>query len=520
MKNQEILKELDELDNYMMQNVGQNGKIKNSQDIFARTHLGRLQKIRKELENKGVAACIKNRFEQTENALLYSMDRASLAKSNKYFLWLNSVKQSENVEKPNYAQLFHEISTGHASNFKTQYIKEYFGNSSGDMEALLLNIENIQQEYDRFKQQDREQQETALTIKKRNPIQRLFDKISRIFNTGEGKHIKKWRQAIHPEVGLEDEYSGHKEFCEDLSNNGQYRTKTVKQQAVDTKETTTEPEFIAISDLHGRMDRWEQVKNAMAQNPNMKVVILGDAMDRGESGLEILLQIKELSDRGKVAYLPGNHDIFAYNYVIAQNMLDENIRDPKARGLLEREKQQLERNGGKSTINSLANFDAIVKKEIIKGNLRHSINKNELINWLGSQPIQKKININGIDYALAHAYFDEELYNYDKNFNLEKGLQLELAGKSYSTIFNKFRTAMWYREGNKNTQYAPVTFPKGCLMVVGHTPQQEVNLADIGNSEVGQSGQVVYIDTGKGNFQGFNLSKACSIEFEDECVRL
>ena len=42
-------------------------------------------------------------------------------------------------------------------------------------------------------------------------------------------------------------------------------------------------------------------------------------MDRGEFGPEILLQIKELSDKGVVQYLPGNHDIFAYNYVKMRN---------------------------------------------------------------------------------------------------------------------------------------------------------------------------------------------------------
>ena len=63
------------------------------------------------------------------------------------------------------------------------------------------------------------------------------------------------------------------------------------------------------------MDRWEFVKQMMKQNPNLNVIILGDAMDRGSYGVEMLLQIKELSDVGRVRYVPGNHDEFAYDFL-------------------------------------------------------------------------------------------------------------------------------------------------------------------------------------------------------------
>lgn len=516
MKNEEILRVLNEIDNYMIKNVQQNGKVKNNQDIFARMHLGTIQQIRMELESKNVGEIIKNRIRQTENALLYATDRAPLNRDNKYLLWLNCVKQEKSNLEPNYMHLFYDICTGHESNFTTKYIREWMADDSKDREALIYNIEAIQKEYDDFRAQDKE---TALVVRKRNPIQRLFD---RIFKR-EAKQIKREQQARPSEP----EYDGHEEFCKNLNNIENYRNsleKTVRQPAIDSQPQrpekrqvpTGKKEIIVISDLHGKMDRWQQVKNAMAQNPNMKVVILGDAMDRGDNGLEILLQIKELSDQGRVEYLPGNHDTFAYNYVRAQSMLETNMRNEKARRVLEREKKQLERNGGKATLNALNDFDTIVQKEMMKGNLRHRINKEELIDWLGSQPIQKKARVNGIDYALAHAYFDDELYNYDKNFNLEKGLQLELTGKQNSAALNRFRSVMWYRENDERTHYSPVTFPKGCLMIVGHTPQQEVN---IGNFKSGEHHQVLYIDTGKGNFQGFNLSEACSVDFENEYER-
>lgn len=152
----------------------------------------------------------------------------------------------------------------------------------------------------------------------------------------------------------------------------------------------------------------------------------------------------------------------------------------------------------------------------MRGNLKNRVSKNELIDWLGRQPIQQKTNINNIDYALAHAYFDDDLYQYDKNFNLEKGLQLELDGRSDNNILNKFRTVMWYRERDSRTKYSEVTFPDGCLMVVGHTPQREINLS---NFESNANHQVIYVDTGNGKFQGSNLSKVCSLDFENQVER-
>lgn len=47
-------------------------------------------------------------------------------------------------------------------------------------------------------------------------------------------------------------------------------------------------------------------------------------MDRGKYGLQILLQIKELCDKGRAEYIPGNHDIYAYNTFATQGTQYEN----------------------------------------------------------------------------------------------------------------------------------------------------------------------------------------------------
>ena len=59
----------------------------------------------------------------------------------------------------------------------------------------------------------------------------------------------------------------------------------------------------AISDLHGRLDLWNQVKEYLEYNDT--VYFLGDAIDRGPDGWELM---KELIEDKRVIYICGNHE--------------------------------------------------------------------------------------------------------------------------------------------------------------------------------------------------------------------
>lgn len=252
-------------------------------------------------------------------------------------------------------------------------------------------------------------------------------------------------------------------------------------------------ETIVISDLHGKADKWEWVRQKLISNPNLNVIILGDAMDRQEYGLEILLEIQQLSEYGRVQYLPGNHDVFAYNYVKAKN---------RNQRIYEVAKKNLERNGGNVTMQKLENFDKVVWEEMKSGRIQRPVNLDEFINWLGRQPIQKITRENNTNYALAHAMFDTELYNFNRNFCLEDALNIQLQNSS-SNILKRFNNVMWYREKDTRTHYAPISWPKDYVVVVGHTPQTSVNVQNI---EQNPERPIVYVDCGKGDLQGFNLT--------------
>lgn len=139
-------------------------------------------------------------------------------------------------------------------------------------------------------------------------------------------------------------------------------------------------------------------------------------MDRGDDGIEMLLEIKEFSDQGRVQYIPGNHDIFTYNYVMCKD------RDPNIYDIA---KRSLEINKGKVTIEKLENFGQVVQEELALKHISKPITLQELITWLGEQPIQTVVHENQKNYALAHAMFDTKLYNMDRNFNLEKALNMQ-----------------------------------------------------------------------------------------------
>ena len=60
---------------------------------------------------------------------------------------------------------------------------------------------------------------------------------------------------------------------------------------------------LAVSDLHGRYDLWEQIKSFL--QPDDTLYVLGDCGDRGPKGFEI---IQEVYADERCKYIKGNHE--------------------------------------------------------------------------------------------------------------------------------------------------------------------------------------------------------------------
>lgn len=262
-----------------------------------------------------------------------------------------------------------------------------------------------------------------------------------------------------------------------------------------------EKETIVISDLHSNVERWNLVRKKINENTNLQVIILGDAMDRGSYGVEILLQIKELSDSGKVKYLPGNHDEFAYNCIRGE------LEGQTNNEVYKRARWELLNNKGKETYQKLTNFSQTITNALEKGYIKNQISIEQFINWLGSQPIQMTARQKGNDYALAHAFFDNKLYEYDKNFNLAKAYDLQKNGKTTqnSELMQRFKNTLWYRAEKEQTQCGPISWPQRYAMIVGHTSQEMGVNMKLFNQDFMKP--MIYVDCGKYKSLGaFNLN--------------
>lgn len=214
-------------------------------------------------------------------------------------------------------------------------------------------------------------------------------------------------------------------------------------------------DFIVISDFHSMWEPYYKLENYYIFDYN-NIYILGDVTDRGEDGkgtdgVKILLSIMELDKKiqalpkevreknhiGNIHYIPGNHDDFLYEYALLQ---DENA------------KENLKINHGEQTIKDI---DDIRKKnpKLLE----------KLTEWLGSKPLQvKHKGRDGKVYCLAHAFFDEVLYNQNKDYSLSDYLH---AKTLYRGLFNVF----WFRKGQDAYQSFRVPSSDN-IGVIGHTP--------------------------------------------------
>lgn len=201
--------------------------------------------------------------------------------------------------------------------------------------------------------------------------------------------------------------------------------------------------FVAISDFHGYFYPLDKIVNNYINEYDC-IYILGDACDRGEDGIgtggiELILKIKALCKKypNRVYYIPGNHDEFLVGYSLGIDSYEKN----------------LEYNGGKKTL---------VDINYLK---RNNTSKYEsLLNWLMDCPIQKIHKFNGKTYVLAHALFNQTLYNYKSNYSLRD--YFEDHNHHYRNMANK---TLWFRkdEGYYDSENLPTSDK---IMVVGHTP--------------------------------------------------
>lgn len=508
MDNHVLLERMNEADLFLLNNLDEQNKFKNPNDIHVRVLLYNLDIMYNEFD-QSEDGILKRRFDKIRSVFKCATGaRLSPWEENEakdYFTYIADTKETYERGISSVEQALSNISNAlKVSQVPDEYSSNYILAQSGingltqeqkarfDAFIPLMNKISEIEKLAELEFQKPVNNNQALVVQKEKPA--FLKKILDFFRT------KFSKQKPTQESSIDSTFSAAPSTFKEKIKAEQTKLKTPV-----VRDAQPTPEHIVISDLHGNINHWNTIKEELKKNPKLKVTILGDAMDRGEFGPEILLQIKELCDKGSVQYLPGNHDIFAYNYL---KMKEAPNSQPFTMA-----KAHLEHNGGKTTMEKLDNFQELVAKELANGNIKKHTTLSELADWLGNQPIQIKLMEKDYLYYLSHAVFDEKLYSYDKNFNLSKALSLELHGGKNSEIYRRFLNCMWYRADDTRTHFYDLSLPQNGVSIVGHTPQKHINLQHI------QNRPVIIVDTGNGAFSGYSLTKNKNIDFENSLSR-
>lgn len=143
-----------------------------------------------------------------------------------------------------------------------------------------------------------------------------------------------------------------------------------------------------MSDLHGRYDLYRGMLRKIDFSAADELYILGDAIDRGADGIDLLL---DLMERPNAHLLMGDHEDMArtilWEYAFAQ---DREYLNSAA--FTEKTKRWME-DGGEATFAAFQKLDWWEQERIVV--------------YLYSLPYRKELTVNGLTYYLSHTLPDE-----------------------------------------------------------------------------------------------------------------
>jgi serine/threonine protein phosphatase 1 len=188
------------------------------------------------------------------------------------------------------------------------------------------------------------------------------------------------------------------------------------------------------SDLHGQYEIYNDIMNQLKDND--KLYILGDVIDRGPGGINILQDI--IKSNGRVELFMGNHE-----YMMMQSLIqnDKNVEDIWLSSS----------NDGKVTKDR---FDSLSEQE-----------KNNIKNLLLNSLVYKEVEVNNEKLHLVHAKAIQET---NKKQETVKDF-LETGRK------DKLEEAVWTRKGDKKFTNSEVwkeeeIGKENIFTIIGHTP--------------------------------------------------
>ena len=184
----------------------------------------------------------------------------------------------------------------------------------------------------------------------------------------------------------------------------------------------------ATADLHGySIEKFKKLLKKANFSDDDFLFVLGDVIDRGEDGVEIL---RWLMEQPNVELILGNHEAMMLACAfLFDEITDKSIENISVEGLKSLELWR--RNGGDVTINALSKTKASVRSEIFE--------------YLHDCPLYDTVSIGDKNYLLVHG----GLGNYQKGKKIREYTPSDL---------------LWARV------YPSVRYSDAFTTVLGHTP--------------------------------------------------
>lgn len=197
-----------------------------------------------------------------------------------------------------------------------------------------------------------------------------------------------------------------------------------------------------MSDIHGNHTRFRSVMDQIGLTDEDSLYILGDVIDRGHFGIQILQELMEIPN---VTVLLGNHELMMLNALTKISNYREEL------GLWYM-------NGGKITH---IDYFALEPNEQL-----------EILQFIRQMPLTAEVTVNGKEYLMVH------------------GAPPELYGQIPSDAENEIEFAVWTRLMPDDK------IPNGKTVIFGHTPteyyQDDIPL------KIWHGGDKIGIDCGAG----------------------
>lgn len=251
------------------------------------------------------------------------------------------------------------------------------------------------------------------------------------------------------------------------------------------------------SDVHGCLDRFEKLLENINFSNKDKMYVLGDVIDRGEYGIELL---KKCRDTEGIELLLGNHEFFMLEYLrkikVCGDFYKENVKDINFKNSA----WISPNNGGMKTLSSF------VKEKPEE--------RDSLLEYLLSLPVLKIIEVNGDLFHLSHSGTMKKLCE-----NVTGPMEVR------QTDVNKYEVddIVWLSPYRSDLYIPPEAYPENMVSIFGHVPVQRIynSIGEFAEGvpekvyQVYKKGNLINIDGGCAYASNRNVETALScIELE------